>query len=371
MEEKNELPGTEDKAAVDAGVLRWLTGVPASDINFKTNLKAANEATIRAALDNIAGKPGQKTTETELRRRLKNILQERLDRATATNERLNRTKTLDMDTLLAEREAEQQRKTAQTEKERLIAQCYKAIGQVQTSNMFAKFAAVSSFVWLRDVKASKVYKDIPGVETWEKFCESVGMSRAKVDEDLANLAAFGEDFFTACQQLSVGYRDLRKLRQLTHDGSVVIEGECLRIGEEAIPINQEHADELQAAIEKVIEESSGLAKQVEKLKKGFDEAVKEETKSLDAEVKALVKEVKRLKPYDPEEKDRSFCAEQMEEIRNCTMQCIATISKFIVREDVQEDTVIMGQVEGHLQTLELCLADLRRQWEEKVQLFGE
>lgn len=359
-----------DGQNIDQNTLKWLVGVPASDVNFKSNLNRANEATIRAALAELAGKAGQKTAETVLQRQLKKLLSGKLDTMAAANERQDKVLTMDMATLFAEREAQKQQQAKQAEKERLIGQCFKAIGQVQTSNMFAKFATVSSLVWMREVKEQKIYRDIPGVGTWEKFCESVGMSRQKVDEDLTNLATFGEDFLTTCQQLSVGYRELRKLRQLTYDGTVSIDGECLRIGDEAIPINQDHADDLQAAIEKIIEEKTTLTQQVEKLQRGVDEVVKEETKSLKAEVKALVKEVKRLKPFDPEEKDRSFCAEQMEEIKDITLSCIATMSKFLVRDDVQEDPVIMGQVEGHIQTLELCLSDLRKRWEEKVVLFG-
>ncbi|MEN6375355.1 MAG: hypothetical protein ABFD75_11335, partial [Smithella sp.] len=59
------------------------------------------------------------------------------------------------------------------------------------------------------------------------------------------------------------------------------------------------------------------------------------------------------------------------EIKDITLQGIAAISKFIIRDDVQDDPVIMGQVEGHIQSLELCLADLRKRWEEKVNLYGE
>jgi len=157
-----------------------------------------------------------------------------------------------------DKKQEELRIAEQEHREKMIGQCYKAIGQVQTSNMFAKFATVSSLVWLQQVKASKVYRDIPGIGTWDKFCDSVGMSRQKVDEDLANLAAFGEEFLTTCQQLSVGYRELRKLRQLTHDGSVVIDAECVRIGEERIPLSPDHSEDLQAAIEALVEAKNAV-----------------------------------------------------------------------------------------------------------------
>ncbi|HPL64829.1 MAG TPA: hypothetical protein PK587_13785, partial [Syntrophales bacterium] len=355
----------KDERDVDQKALKWLVGTPAGDVNFKSNLNRANEATIRAALAEISGKPGNKPGEKALQRQLKKLLADELDTLDATNQRQDKGLALETGTIIAEHEADKKLKDEQAQREELIAQCYKAIGQIRTSDMYEKFSRVSSFVWLKQVKDSEIYKVLPGANTWETFCNFVGLSRSSVDRDLKNLQTFGEEFLLKCEQLKVGYRNLRQLRYLVDDGKVAIDQDAntITIADETIPIDEDHAEDLQAAIEKVIESNAALTQQVEKLKKGADEVVKEETKSLKAEVKALVKEVKRLKPFDPEEKDRSFCAEQMEEIKDLTMSCIATMSKFIVRDDVQEDPVIMGQVEGHIQTLELCLSDLRKRWE--------
>ncbi|MEN6316625.1 MAG: hypothetical protein ABFD25_20510 [Clostridiaceae bacterium] len=226
---------------------------------------------------------------------------------------------------------------------------------------------------MKQVKESGIYKEIPGIGTWEKFCKSVGMSSKTADEGILRLRVFGQEFLLACQQLKVGYRDLRKLQQLANEGEVIIDQEAnvITIGEESIPINEEHADDLQAAIEKIIEDKAEVTKRVEKLEKGLSAAVKEETKSLKAEKDALVKEVKRLKPFDPGEKDFQASVDQMEEVKDATLSTIALISKFIIREDIQNDPVSMGLIEGHMQSLELCLTDLRKRWEEKVNLYGE
>jgi len=143
--------------------------------------------------------------------------------------------------------------TEQQRREHLIAQCHEVIGRVQANNLMAKFANVSSFVWLKQIKDSKIYKDLPGIGTWDKFCEYIGLSRQKVDLDLLNLATFGEEFLTTCWRLSVGYRDLRKLRMLAKDGDIVIDAECVTIGEEKIPLTPDHTEDLQAAIETLLE----------------------------------------------------------------------------------------------------------------------
>lgn len=51
--------------------LGWLTTCPASDINFKSNLKRATAAEVREALKIIEGKPGTKTKEKLLQAALK------------------------------------------------------------------------------------------------------------------------------------------------------------------------------------------------------------------------------------------------------------------------------------------------------------
>jgi len=354
--------------------LRWLVGTPANDSNFVSALEHANEVTINAAIDAIQGQPLTKTKELELRRRLrvlaKNKGKEKADAAAiATADRQLQTTNIELATLQADREAEDTRSAEQVERERLLAQCHKVRGQIQTSNMFAKFAAVSSLVWLKDVKLNKLYRDIPGIGNWEKFCDSVGMSRQKVNEDLANLGAFGESFLTTCQQLSVGYRELRKLRQLTFDGTVAVDADCITIGGEAIPIDQDHHEDIQLAIERILEDKAKMDLRLEKLEKNLAKEVDEETKNLNAQIKVLGKEVKRLKVFDPEERDLEFAAEQIVGIRDAVLGSVALMSSFIVDERVQQEPTIMGQVEGQIQTIELALADLRKRWELAANLF--
>lgn len=146
----------------------------------------------------------------------------------------------------------------QEERDRLIANTHQMIGQIKAADMFGKFANVSSLVWLQQVKESKIYRDLPGLGTWENFCKYIGLSRQKVDLDLQNLATFGEEFLLTVSGLSVGYRDLRKLRQLTNCGEVVIDAESVVIGGEQIPLTPDHKEDLQAAIERVIEEKDAV-----------------------------------------------------------------------------------------------------------------
>ena len=189
------------------------------------------------------------------------------------------------------------------EKQAMIAQAHEIIGRVQANTLMAKFANVSNLVHLKNIKESKIYRDLPMVGTWDKYCEYIGLSRQKVDEDLANLAAFGEDFLTTCQQFSLGYRDLRKLRQLTHGGTIQITDDAIEISGERIPLDAEHKEDLQAAIEKVIEEQATLKDELKAQKKAYDRVQEDTRKSmvkLQKDMDRLSRDA-RAKDLSPEE----------------------------------------------------------------------
>ncbi len=57
---------------IDKKILSWLTTVPASDINFRNNLKQANKETLQAALkDKTLSKAAIRFIESEMKRKIK------------------------------------------------------------------------------------------------------------------------------------------------------------------------------------------------------------------------------------------------------------------------------------------------------------
>lgn len=285
-------------------------------------------------------------------------------------QRATRTGSMETASLAAMQDRLQQEQAQAADRERLIAQCHEVIGRVQAADVFSKMATVSSLVWLREMKEAKIYKDLPNIGTWDNFCKYLGKDRRTVDEDLQNLSSFGENFLETCRQLSIGYRELRQLRQLTHNGDVVIDGEVITIGEKRIPFDPDHTDDLQAAIEWILDEKSGLAQRVEKLEKNMKAVVKEETNGLRLEKDALVKEVERLKVYDITEKDRDWSVGQMDEIKQAIVNLELSCRKFMVDPRLAGDRPLQAQIEGHLTAAEMLLKDLRTDWEQAF-YFGE
>lgn len=189
------------------------------------------------------------------------------------------------------------------EREGLIAQSHEMIGRIQGVEMIAKMATVSTLIWLRDVKATKIYRDLPNIGTWDDFCKYLKKDRRTVDEDLQNLATFGEEFLETVASLQVGYRDLRKLRQLTHDGTVQVTEDAIEISGQRIPLDADHKEDLQAAIEWVIEQQSQTEAELEAQKKAHSRVQEETHKSmvkLQKDMDKLSRDA-RAKDLSPEE----------------------------------------------------------------------
>jgi hypothetical protein len=185
-----------------------------------------------------------------------------------------------LDVVKMEQQREELAKQAQSDREIQVAECYQFVGRLQANRLSQKFLTVSNLVWLNHVKKNQIYKGMTENGTWVSFCNLIGFSDKKIDLDLQNLATFGEEFLLTCQEFSLSYRDLRKLRQLSHDGAVVIDAEAVVIGEERIPLDADHKEDLQAAIETIIEQQAAMKTEVEAQKKAFDRVQSDTRKSM-------------------------------------------------------------------------------------------
>ena len=107
-----------------------------------------------------------------------------------------------------------------------MADAYEMLGMIKMSDFHRKLTTCQHIKVLAEFKEAKKYKglemlDISGnrrqVSTWDDFCSALGFSRQKIDEDISNLYKLGEDFLETSQRLGLGYREMRKLRQLPEE----------------------------------------------------------------------------------------------------------------------------------------------------------
>ena len=221
-----------------------------------------------------------------------------------------------------ESDREKEKAGEQRQRELLIAQSHEMAGQIKAATMFSKFGDVSRLVWLKQVKDAKAYK---AIGTWDYYCEYLGLDRRTVDEELQNLRTFGEDFLATVAKMSVGYRELRKLRQLTSDGDVTIETDCVTIGEEKIPFSPDHSEDLQVAIESLLESKS---RDIE----DKDATIRAKDKLLADKEKMLNRQEKELAKLEGKAKTNGMSAEEQAFIQQCDNARI-TIEGFLNQFD--------------------------------------
>lgn len=216
---------------------------------------------------------------------------------------------------MAEFHAEQQeiKEKAQAEREALIAEAYKMAGKIEAFKFISNFADVGSLSLLKKIKESKVYKEMPTIKTWDNYCKSIGLSASKVDEDLNNIATFGEKFITDVGNFGLGYRELRQLKKEIKSGSLEVRDAEVIIDGEVIPLDDK--DELRDALDtllkskyKEIEEKDKLLKdkemQLEVVRETKDGFARRMDKA-EEEAAKYKKEIEKLKNNKPSFKNVS------------------------------------------------------------------
>ena len=111
------------------------------------------------------------------------------------------------------------------------AKAYEVVGMLKMGSFTRKLVTVTEIKLLKEIKESKQFKGLEmisasgesvTVTTFSEFCECLGMSYEKVNLDIKNLSALGEDFLVTSKRLGLGYRELSKLRKLPEDARAEI-----------------------------------------------------------------------------------------------------------------------------------------------------
>ncbi|WP_405119191.1 hypothetical protein [Pseudomonas leptonychotis] len=100
------------------------------------------------------------------------------------------------------------------------------LGQAQMADAIGKFTATVAVSKMAYVKENKLYRGLAGMHdrdgrglsgTWEEFCDLLGTSAPKVNEDINNLRTFGEGALDSMSRMGIGYREMRQYRRLPED----------------------------------------------------------------------------------------------------------------------------------------------------------
>lgn len=175
-----------------------------------------------------------------------------------------------------------------------MADAYEMLGMIKMSDFHRKLTTCQHIKVLAEFKEAKKYKglemlDTSGnrrqVSTWDDFCNALGFSRQKIDEDITNLYKLGEDFLETSQRLGLGYREMRKLRQLPEEARA-----------EIIDADYSEATDKEELLEKIEDLTAKHAKEKESLQA----QLKRKSEDYEAQAKVLANKNERINKLDME-----------------------------------------------------------------------
>ena len=175
-----------------------------------------------------------------------------------------------------------------------LAEAYEVMGTLKAFNFVQKLLTVGSLKKLQEIKETKKYKGLSVVDdsgnlltvgNFADFCKACGLSDKKVYEDLQNLNYFGEEFMETSQRLGLGYREMRKLRQLPEEARAEI-------------VDADYSDTTDK--EELIEKIEDLTAQHAKEKEALQAQLKRKSDDYEAQAKVLVTKNERINHLDLE-----------------------------------------------------------------------
>ncbi len=175
------------------------------------------------------------------------------------------------------REHEKSVEQAQIDKEAAIANIYEMAGKIKATNFFKSQAEFFNLLMLKKVKDSKEYRERFGL-TWEQFCTHTGLNWRTIDRNLEDLKPFHCDFL----QTFVNFTGVTfsKIKYLGIAESVTVTENAITYNGETIPVDAEHADEIQSLLETLEEnhrqeheENSTLIRTKERLLKAKEDTI--------------------------------------------------------------------------------------------------
>lgn len=175
-----------------------------------------------------------------------------------------------------------------------LAEAYEVMGTLKAFNFVQKLLTVGSLKKLQEIKETKKYKGLNVVDdngnlltvgNFADFCKACGLSDKKVYEDLQNLNAFGDEFMETSQRLGLGYREMRKLRQLPEEARAEI-------------VDADYSDTTDK--EELIEKIEDLTAQHAKEKEALQAQLKRKSDDYEAQAKVLATKNERINHLDLE-----------------------------------------------------------------------
>ncbi len=275
------------------------------------------------------------------------------------------------DLTLTEQQAAQALATKQMTQD--IAEAHETMGMIKAFNFVSKLLTVGTLKKLQEIKETKKYKGLSYLDqdgklltvgSFAEYCKACGLSDKKVWEDLTNLNTFGEEFIETSQRLGLGYREMRKLRQLPDEARTeIVEADY-----------SETADK-----EDLLEKIEDLTSQHAKVKAELESKLKRKSEDYEAQAKLLDNKNKRIDQLDADLVQKAKLIDTMDpdtkggELRKQTMPIIYNVRAILISqvqacfrsltEHSEQSGIDHTQfMAGALLEIDIAIADLRHEF---------
>lgn len=242
----------------------------------------------------------------------------------------------------------------------------RALGVLQKINFDNAQNELVKYVTLHDIKERKAYNK--GGMTWDEFCEAIGENRRTVENKLKDVRPFVEGFSEKFSGLTnMPFKKVRYLgRTVSENFSEIQDGQLVVDGKN-IPLTPDAAEDIEEAVDAIIKshksETKKLKSQVNRYKNKANKVVEAETSGLKTERDALVKEVERLKQFDPSTKDVTWAQDHLEEMKDLAAQFEVKARHMIMDERLNDAIEVQAKCQVFIDTMERMTRELRRDWD--------
>ena len=221
------------------------------------------------------------------------------------------------------------------------AQAYELTGMIKAFDFTQKLVTVTTLKTINEIKQSKQYKglelinqsgELVTVTSFKDFCSCLGFSVEKIDADLLNLNTLGEEFLETSQRLGLGYREMRKLRQLPDDARA-----------EIVEADYSEATDKEELLERIEDLTAKFAKE----KGELESKLKRKSEDYDAQAKVLANRNERINKLDAElvKKEKLIATQTPDQRGGALREETAAIS-------YKAEAILRGQVWQAFEALE-------------------
>ena len=207
-------------------------------------------------------------------------------------------------TEIMRRDHEKSVEHAQRDKEEAIARISEMAGKIKATNFFKTQAEFFNLLLLKKVKDSREYRDRFGL-TWEQFCTHAGLNWRTIDRNLEDLKPFHGEFL----QTFVNFSGItfNKIKYLGNTESVTVTENAIIYNGETIPVDAEHADEIQSLLETLEENHKKEKEEAEATIRQKNKILKDKEAVLNKQEKTIMRLERTVPKSELTEEEQDAC----------------------------------------------------------------